>query len=438
MSLQTTAAAAASRRTGSDGDGSDGENRRRWRFLWKRKPLPPPQDYSRLDGMASPLLAARRRRPRSGEGGRLVRPSLSSSSSSSSFADRNRGRIAVGVVRDADASAKVSLLGATAAAVGVGSGTSARHRSPSFGNQNSNYNTMTIDVAPPQPPPPTAEGGTIDVNGGSTSSVAANSSSLHRHLSLLDLVLVGVGCTLGSGIFALAGLVARRHAGPSSVLSWAFAGFAACLSGCCYAELASRIPLPGSAYAYSYVAIGEYAAVVSATCLSLEYVFASSAVARSWGDKVAVWLVQQQRHWQLTSTQDADNDNNWLIRIADVSASSWFNPLAFLMATSTVLLLLSGVKESKRATNFFTALKIGVVAFMIVVSSFHVRPENWTSRPSFFLHGLPGVFRGATTTFFGYLVRIVLCFVVSAAPPAFALSSSHASNYTGFRYLLCT
>lgn len=104
-----------------------------------------------------------------------------------------------------------------------------------------------------------------------------HSSSLHRHLSLLDLILVGIGGTVGSGLFVLAGLVAHQYAGPSAVLSWAIAGFAACLSGCCYAELASRIPLPGSAYAYVYVAIGEYPAIVAATCLSLEYIFACAA-----------------------------------------------------------------------------------------------------------------------------------------------------------------
>ena len=88
--------------------------------------------------------------------------------------------------------------------------------------------------------------------------------ALDRHLSLTDLIAIGVGGTVGSGFFVLAGLVSHQYAGPSAVISWLIAGIAACISGCCYAELSARIPLPGSTYAYSYVAMGELPAVLAA------------------------------------------------------------------------------------------------------------------------------------------------------------------------------
>ena len=100
-------------------------------------------------------------------------------------------------------------------------------------------------------------------------SLERKSSALERHLSLLDLVAIGVGGTIGSGLFVLAGLVAHEYAGPATAVSWCLSGVAACLSGCCYAELSGRIPLAGSAYAYTYVAMGEVFAVVSAACLSV-------------------------------------------------------------------------------------------------------------------------------------------------------------------------
>lgn len=113
---------------------------------------------------------------------------------------------------------------------------------------------------------------------------------LERHLTLLDLIAIGVGGTVGSGLFVLTGLVARQYAGPATTLSWCLSGVTACLSGCCYAECAARISLAGSAYSFTYVALGEVFAVVAAACLSLEYIVASAAVARAWGDKAAAYL----------------------------------------------------------------------------------------------------------------------------------------------------
>lgn len=211
-------------------------------------------------------------------------------------------------------------------------------------------------------------------------------NGLERHLSLLDLIAIGIGGTIGSGLFVLAGLVAHEFSGPSAIWSWGIAGVAALISGCCYAELSGRIPLSGSAYAYTFVAMGEWPAFLAAICLSLEYIAAGAAVARSWGDKLELWLLEElPESWEGS-----------LRALLNVGGN--LNPLAFAISTFCVSMVLKGVKESKRATNIFTSLKISLVVFMIVAGSFHVRPSNWTPM---FPFGASGMLRGATSTFFG-------------------------------------
>ena len=210
---------------------------------------------------------------------------------------------------------------------------------------------------------------------------SSDSNTLERHLTLLDLIAIGVGGTIGSGLFVLAGLVAHNYAGPSAVGSWTLAGLTALLSGSCYAELAGRIPIAGGAYAYCFVALGELPAFFAAVCLSLEYVAASAAVARSWGDKCSLYVIE-----------NFDMGKNFL------SLEGSFSPPACFLSSAIILLLLAGVKESKRVTNVFTGLKVALVFFMVVAGAFYIRPENWT--PAFPM-GTAGMFRGATGTFFG-------------------------------------
>jgi amino acid transporter len=215
-----------------------------------------------------------------------------------------------------------------------------------------------------------------------------NKNEMERHLTLFDLVAIGLGGTIGSGLFVLCGLVSHQYAGPATAISWAIAGFAACLSGCCYAEVSARIPLAGSAYAYSYVAMGELPAVLAAACLSLEYIAAAAAVARSWGDKCVVYIIEEF------------GDQHWIHSY--LNSDGIFSPLAFVISSVTVILLLNGVKESKQVTNFFTVLKCGLVLFMVIVGFYYAQPSNLVPFiPVKF--GVAGIFRGATGTFFGYL-----------------------------------
>ena len=224
---------------------------------------------------------------------------------------------------------------------------------------------------------------------------AAISQYGRRHLSLFDLISIGVGGTVGSGIFVLAGLIAHDYSGPSTCISFLLSGIAALCSGVCYAEWAGRLPVAGSTYVYALVTLGEWPAVLAGACLTLEYGVSGAAVARSWADKVSEWY-----------SGDQDRGN--------VGVESW-SPLAGLISILSVIVLSLGVKESKAVTNLFTILKIGLVVFMMVGGFWLFDATNlkpWAP------YGLPGTLRGATSSFFAFLgYDEVCCFASEAKHP---------------------
>jgi APA family basic amino acid/polyamine antiporter len=226
--------------------------------------------------------------------------------------------------------------------------------------------------------------------------LAGEVGTLRRHLTVWDLILIGVGGTIGSGIFVLTGQIAAQSAGPLTFLSFAIAGIAACCSGVCYAELSARIPAAGSTYVYAYVCLGEVAAVVAAACLTLEYGVAGAAVARSWGDKVVLWMQTS----------------------FGVSVASWMMPWgvnlpAAVVSLGSTLLLLAGVQESKNVSNVITSLKMAIVAFMTIGGFILYQKVNMQAPLAPF--GVDGVLRGATTSFFGYLGYDEVCVVAGEA-----------------------
>lgn len=220
--------------------------------------------------------------------------------------------------------------------------------------------------------------------------------SLRRHLSVWDLIGIGVGGTVGSGIFVLTGQIASENSGPLTALSFLISGLAACCSGMCYAELSGRIPAAGSTYVYAYVCLGEIAAVISASCLTLEYGIAGAAVARSWGDKVIEWMA----------------DFLPAVRLLEFGPGGMVNVPAGLISMGCTILLSMGVQESKRVTNFFTVLKMLIVVFMTIGGFVLMQPKNFKPLAPF---GIQGVLRGATSSFFGYLGYDEVCCVAGEA-----------------------
>eukprot|EP00804_Cyclotella_cryptica_P017874 CCRYP_001257-RA/>CCRYP_001257-RA protein AED:0.07 eAED:0.07 QI:0/0.66/0.5/0.75/1/1/4/1584/350 len=232
------------------------------------------------------------------------------------------------------------------------------------------------------------------------SSVSIQTSLPKRHLTLFDLVSICVGGTIGSGIFVLNGLIAHSYAGPAVFLSWIISGFAALLSGCCYAELSGRIPSTGSSYAYAFVALGELPAFLAAGMLSLEFLLSGSAVARSWGDKVVEWARVQ------LSASD---------RVIHLLQPGYnVNPMACLVSILATILVTMGIKESKIVTDFFTWIKVSLVLFMTIGGYLLFNADNVTPiiPPEF---GVSGVLHGAMSSFFGYLGFDAVCCVAGEA-----------------------
>lgn len=230
----------------------------------------------------------------------------------------------------------------------------------------------------------------------SSSSSSHHLGRRHRHLSLWDLVAIGVGGTVGSGIFVLAGYVAHHYAGPSTTLSFAMAGLAAACSGICYAELAGRLPSGGSTYTFCYTAMGEVFAVLGMACLSLEYVVAGAAVARSWGTKTNQWILHNVDDNDNNENEDGNTLNLWACAVCVVSTA----------------ILVKGIKESKLATNVFTVIKVALVLFMTVGGFCYFSLDNWTP---FVPRGQSGIAEGATACFFAYLGYDGVCVLAGEA-----------------------
>eukprot|EP00557_Chaetoceros_sp_GSL56_P009906 CAMPEP_0176482260 /NCGR_PEP_ID=MMETSP0200_2-20121128/3279_1 /TAXON_ID=947934 /ORGANISM="Chaetoceros sp., Strain GSL56" /LENGTH=429 /DNA_ID=CAMNT_0017878561 /DNA_START=362 /DNA_END=1648 /DNA_ORIENTATION=- len=245
--------------------------------------------------------------------------------------------------------------------------------------------------------------------------VMDSTRSLQRHLSLFDLVSIGVGSTIGSGVFVLCGLIAHDYAGPATFISWAIAGLSACASGLCYAELSGKFAVAGSSYSYVYMSMGELPAVIAAACLTLEYLLTSSAVARSWGDKIVAYVHNLANDLNTTSGDSSSAVGRILSKL-DLFLDPGYNinPAAFFVSASCIILLLNGIKESKKVANFFTVFKVSLVLFMSIVAIYLIEPRNFRPLiPAKF--GIPGVMRGSVSSFFGYIGYDEICCMAGEA-----------------------
>jgi APA family basic amino acid/polyamine antiporter len=217
---------------------------------------------------------------------------------------------------------------------------------------------------------------------------AGRSTGLHKSLGAWDLLLLGLGATIGTGIFVLTGIAAAKYAGPGVVLSFVISGIACILAGLTYAELASTVPISGSAYTYSYATLGEAMAWLVGWNLILEYAVSVASVAAGWSAYV-VGLINTIFNIELPKTFTACPA---LGGVMDVPAA--------LIVMLLTYLLVRGIRESASANNILVYIKVGAVVLFLALASPHVDTSNWTP---FMPMGFSGVAAAAALVFFAYL-----------------------------------
>jgi APA family basic amino acid/polyamine antiporter len=230
---------------------------------------------------------------------------------------------------------------------------------------------------------------------------------LKRTLGRWNLVLLGIGCIIGAGIYVMTGNAAANFAGPGVMLSFIVAGLACAFAGLCYAELASCMPVAGSAYTYSYATMGEVFAWVMGWLLVLEYGVAASTVAVGWSGYVVSFLhdlgIDVAPRYAASLVQSVAGEGGHL----SFQATSDLNVVAAIGILAVTALLVIGVSESAKVNNVIVFIKVGVLLLFIAVGVFYVNPENWTpfvpANEGGFRYGVAGVFRAASVIFFAYV-----------------------------------
>ncbi|HMI55595.1 MAG TPA: amino acid permease, partial [Gemmatimonadaceae bacterium] len=233
----------------------------------------------------------------------------------------------------------------------------------------------------------------------------AGSGTLRRELGPLALVTLGIGAVIGAGIFVLTGNVASQHTGPALTLSMVLAGIACGFAGLCYAELASMIPVAGSAYTYAYATMGELVAWIIGWDLVLEYSLSSSTVAVGWS-AYAVTLLSEIG---ITVPPRLTSASGSAVLLADGSSvPALFNLPAVVICLALTALLVIGIRESARVNTTIVIIKVAVLALFVGVGAHYINTANLhpfipPNTGEFGSFGWSGILRGAGIIFFAYI-----------------------------------
>ena len=216
---------------------------------------------------------------------------------------------------------------------------------------------------------------------------AAAASGMLKNLVAVDLLMLGIGAVIGTGIFVLTGVAAAKYAGPAVPLSFILSGLTCALAGLAYAEFASIVPASGSAYTYAYASLGEFIAFIVGWNLILEYTVTSSAVAVGWSGYVVGLFASAGLvlpHELVVAPEEG----------------GIFNLPAVLITLFLSFLLVRGTKESVKLNRILVFVKLAAIFLFLVLAAPHVDATNWEP---FLPFGYSGVVSGAAIVFFAYI-----------------------------------
>jgi APA family basic amino acid/polyamine antiporter len=236
-------------------------------------------------------------------------------------------------------------------------------------------------------------------------SAAERKNGLKRTLGPFNLISFGIGVIIGAGLFSITGIAAAQHAGPAIILSFILAAIACTFAGLCYSELASMIPISGSAYTYAYVTLGELPAWIIGWTLILEYAIGAAAVAISWSAYIVSLLhdlgikvphIFLASPWQPT------------ISHRGISEYGMINLPAILILALMSIILIRGIKESAILNAVLVVVKIAVIVIFIAMGIQYIHAENYSpfipeNTGVFGEYGWSGILRAAGIVFFAYI-----------------------------------
>lgn len=247
-------------------------------------------------------------------------------------------------------------------------------------------------------------------------------SDLKKTLGAFDLIILGIGAVVGTGIFTIVGsaIVGGPEgvgAGPAIIVSMILAAIASIFSALCYSEIAAMFPIAGSAYTYTYITMGEFMAWIVGWILMLEYAIGNITIASAWSGyftqflkgfkhilpnfitNFPIWLRNDFRSISIMCDKYNLNSQDVMPHLFDKIPFAINLPAIFIVVFLT-LILIRGIKESTRFAGIMVAINLLIISTFVFAGAHYVKPENWTP---FMPNGISGVLMGAFLIFFAYI-----------------------------------